>query len=526
MNIPIETISVSANGIHMESAKHAWTPSAIEKRLVSFSFLLGFLFIRWLFFSFVGFGVTLFTIGFILIGHYAVRDLSTYNQKGERIWFGLLFALSMSYSTFYNPVLSPFKNMILICLAAYALLTASGNRVENTVGSWIAYDLIGVIFKMPFSNLTLIFKGLISKGGIKNNRGTQITNILIGILASAFILILTLPLLLAVDSGYFHTVINDILKLNLWSNWDFDYNFVNLILSLPVTAYFYGLFIGLRNYGKWHCVLDENRLLTLDKMRVLPSLSTKIAFVFIIGLYSVFFISQAPYYIGAIKGYLPEGAASYASYARSGFFELVEIVLINLGLLILGFVFIKRQNLLRKDDLFFNLMSKLLSLITLFFIWTAFSKMYLYINVYGMTLRRLMPCIFMVFMAVVFILIILNPSPSKVVYRSIIFGSILLILTANLNLSGMVAAYNAERYIDGSLEDFDFYILRQAGASGISIAMDMSEQMENPVLQKEINLYLLSMNDHLKEYRTTFSDTIMDILARQKLLSVIDDGIL
>ncbi len=54
----------------------------------------------------------------------------------------------------------------------------------------------------------------------------------------------------------------------------------------------------------------------------------------------------------------------------------------------------------RRDSLMLRLLNTTLALMTLLLIATAMSMMFLYIAVYGLSMRRLLPCIFMLFMAV------------------------------------------------------------------------------------------------------------------------------
>jgi hypothetical protein len=48
-----------------------------------------------------------------------------------------------------------------------------------------------------------------------------------------------------------------------------------------------------------------------------------------------------------------------------------------------------------------KILNSLLAVLTLVLIATAFSKMALYIGAYGLSMRRLLPCVFMIFMAVI-----------------------------------------------------------------------------------------------------------------------------
>jgi hypothetical protein len=166
-------------------------------------------------------------------------------------------------------------------------------------------------------------------------------------------------------------------------------------------------------------------------------------------LYVTFILSQLPYFFSAFTGERPEGWLIYSEYARQGFFELCRIAGLNLALLAIADMMCRKK---RHDSKTLKILNIVLALLTLLIIATAFSKMVLYINVYGLTMRRLLPCVFMIFMAVACMaLIALQRWDFSVVRVTLVSASVIFCAFCLSNPDGMVVRYNTGRYLEGRL---------------------------------------------------------------------------
>ena len=131
-----------------------------------------------------------------------------------------------------------------------------------------------------------------------------------------------------------------------------------------------------------------------------------------------------------------------------------------------------------------------IAVITLVLIATAFSKMALYIGVYGLTMRRLMPCVFMVFMAAVFVaLIVLQSRSFSIVRFSLVTGAIMLCALSLSNPDAMVVRYNTDRFLNGSLPDYGTDILYRAGSAGVLPALEVYKVTEDTDLKSQLTIY-------------------------------------
>jgi hypothetical protein len=187
------------------------------------------------------------------------------------------------------------------------------------------------------------------------------------------------------------------------------------------------------------------------------------------------------------------------------------IAAINLALLT---VFNLMSRVPRQECTALKLFNIVLALLTLLLIATAFSKMALYIDAYGLSMLRLIPCVFMVFLAVVFLaVIVLQKWRFSVVRLALTAGAMLLCLFCLVNPDGSVVRYNTDRYLSGTLSDYDTDILYRADAAGVLPALEVWEETSDEALKTELELYLTVQKEHLSETRGTYLYNVESELA-------------
>jgi hypothetical protein len=228
----------------------------------------------------------------------------------------------------------------------------------------------------------------------------------------------------------------------------------------------------------------------------------------------VFIVSQLPYFFSAFAGQRPEGWQIYSEYARSGFFELCQIAAINLTLMTLANLLCKKP---QRESRVLKILNCLLSLLTLLLIATAFSKMALYIGAYGLSIRRLLPCLFMVFLAVVCgAVVALQKRQFSIIRFSVFVGTLMLCALCLLNPDGFVARYNADRYLSGTLASFDVEILYSSGPAGVDPALKVYAQTEDERLKADLKAYIYSQQQESMKPLGKAQDSLQNILVRQK----------
>ena len=103
-------------------------------------------------------------------------------------------------------------------------------------------------------------------------------------------------------------------------------------------------------------------------------------------VYLIYCLSQLTYFISAFQGTLPADC-TFSGYARKGFFECIPLGIINLLLIIVLTLFTKTEESKKKKNFIKGYTSYLVAF-TLFLVISAFSKMWLYISEYGITIMR------------------------------------------------------------------------------------------------------------------------------------------
>jgi len=157
-----------------------------------------------------------------------------------------------------------------------------------------------------------------------------------------------------------------------------------------------------------------------------------------------------------------------------------------------------------------------LAIITLILIATAFSKMSLYIGAYGLTMPRLLPCFFMLFLAIVFGAVVARQRWSFSITRlAVLVGVAMLCFLCVVDPDRMVTRYNADRYLTGTLISFDPTILYRSGPAGVDAALQVYGQTNDLVLQSELRKYLQSEQEAGESLRGTARDNLQTARARQ-----------
>lgn len=475
--------------------KPAFKPTMIDFVFALVVFALGYLFSRRVFFTWQGWGVTLFTALYLLtVTAYLIRKEVFAGNAASWFWLGITMAAGVSYALWENRGFTGIRALFLFCSAVYYVLTASGLAVMGKTGNYLLIDGLNAVILIPFRNFLnqyISFGAL--KRGDKKGKGLAV---FLGILLAVFLLICIIPMLRRADSGGFSVILDYIADV-------FSFNFgivlFYFVFSIPIAAYIYGLVSGAAHKRAADTIKPEGAEKAVAALRFFQPATIHIMLGAVCGLYIVFIACQVPYFFSAFTGRRPEGWLIYAEYARQGFFELCGIAALNLVILTAGNVTSKKR---RADSRLLKAFNIGLAVITLVLIATAFSKMALYINVYGLTMPRLLPCVFMVFMAIVFVaLIALQKWDFSIVRFSLVAGAMILCLLCLTDPDALVVRYNTNRYLRGTLPSYDMEIVRRAGDAGVIPAIEVYERTADVELRNQLSMYL-SVHLEWIDYRT------------------------
>lgn len=437
--------------IEESKAKRVYTKSDIVISIISF--ILGYLFIKWIFTTSLGLGACAFTI--ILIG------VSIFYLFAKKVKITLPSMIFISITAIFSSVfvLSAnhfIKGLVMIYVifsSVYWFYYTCNKHDESIINDMFIFYFIKSILIMPFSCCFYIYDAFSRMFKI-NKPKKNLLYIILGILCTIIPSLIIINLLMDADM-MFNNIIQNIGRIKFFNLGDFRIELLYLIISLPVAMYIFGiLYSNTENMYPEILSRDANNNI-INKLKFTPELIVYTAVTPICLIYVLFFFSQSAYFMSAFSNIIPAGY-SYAEYARQGFFELCSVVIINACIIIFIAVITKskRPNILKTYII-------TISIFTLMLIATALSKMIMYINNYGLTLKRVYSSWFMILLACIFILLIVKQFAKKMNFFLIAFIIFIILFSVLIfcDIDAVIAQYNIENYLNGNLEELDFDML-------------------------------------------------------------------
>ena len=169
-------------------------------------------------------------------------------------------------------------------------------------------------------------------------------------------------------------------------------------------------------------------------------------------VYIIFVAIQLAFLFGGKETAAMSGG--YAEYARSGFFQLVAVTVINLGAVLIAASVSRPEG---GAGIALRGLSVLLLALTAVILASAAYRMGLYVSAYGMSFLRALT-----FWGMAVIALLMIAAAVKVFRREFRFWPVLLSVVLVMwlafsyaNIDARVAEYNVDRYLDGSLEEVD-----------------------------------------------------------------------
>lgn len=157
---------------------------------------------------------------------------------------------------------------------------------------------------------------------------------------------------------------------------------------------------------------------------------------------------------------------TYAEYARSGFFQLCAVAVINLAVISVIMFFAKKneRKVLRVFVVVFCVLTHCL-------IVTALSKMLLYIDMYGMTPKRIETSVFMVYLFIMFAVLIVKQFKTNISFTKIGYclAAVVLIAMSFIPVDRFIAQYNIDHYRSGDISWMGYYAMFDLDTSAIPV---------------------------------------------------------
>lgn len=395
---------------------------------------------------------------------------------GFTLSYLVLFALIVSYlgKENFQPKLYPLTCGVLSVVAS-VVFSIYRDSLVNFV---LFFSIIGLLSifvsgcwdmnKYPFESYRFVFGvfetallnpiryisdmfGAFKSRAKNRTKGKKSFQIIIGCVIALPIILIVVTNLLKADAA-FENVFNTLFgRINSWDG------FVNLLYCLPgvlVSPLVFSFAFNVKKrIGKTH-VYDK--IIDGNQSRRVPPTVVNTVLVILSFCYIVYLFSQLGYFFNAFYGLMPDGYHfTTAEYARRGFFEMTIIVVINLALVGCSGIFTKIETpympkLTKSLCTFINAFSMVL-------IATSFSKMYLYMNLYGLTRKRVLTVVAMTIFALITIFVTIKIYVPKFRYMEyiVIFCTVFGLGVAYADIDTQISRYNYNAYISGKIKDID-----------------------------------------------------------------------
>lgn len=379
----------------------------------------------------------LFTMAYAaaVLGYFCLKKVRI--AKFSWFWLGALLSLGLSFSLFRNASLLGFDTLILHGLAVYWPICAAGVLLRGGTSSLLPFDLVNGFFVLPFGNFVAQVRCLF--GGWKRKRvpgsGKRVLNVLLGVVLLFVLLMMVVPLLYQADAAFENALAS---LAELVGRIDFELD-IFLLLALPVGAYLFGLAYGCANQRHSGHIHPESLTELGEDARIIPNEALYIALGGICAVYVLFIVLQFAELFSAFSGRLA-GNAGYSEFAREGFFELCRVAAIN-GFALLGANLFAKKG--RADCRVLRLFNAAMAALTLLILASAARKMLLYIQVYGLTPKRVLTMAFMAVLSVLFGgIVVWQKKDFNLIRLAVAFAAVLFCILALCDLDALILAYN------------------------------------------------------------------------------------
>ena len=344
----------------------------------------------------------------------------------------------------------------------------------------------------------------------EKNKNTSFRKILKAILISLPLVIIVLVLLSVADK-MFASIFKDIfVKLKDLINLETIYKLYGRIVIITLlTMYFMSFTLKIVHDG-----IRGNKE-TKAKLKIEGvTVSTTLTLLNII--YLVFAAVQVIHIIDYSK---INSTFDYAGYARTGFFELMTVSLINF--LVILITKNNKKEITKTTGKYIKIMNILLALFTVVILITSIMKIQMYEDQYGYTFLRIM-----VYMIQITELMLIIPTLVYIVkdkfklsrwYLTIIVAMYLVVNF--MNIDNIIAKGNVDRYFlgKGLEKKIDFYYLKRTSTDAIPEIIRLLNSNDKE-LRINVNNYLYEEYEKLKEKDVTFQNfNISEIRAKKQL---------
>lgn len=382
-----------------------------------------------------------------------------------------------------------FSFFIVVSLfALFGTLLTDNQRFDagtfRTIG-----DLAMTVFVYPFRYIGTSLAVMFGRPADAPPRKRRTLMIVLGLLCAVPALLILIPLMIRSN-----TVFEDVLKNVAEQLWTILGRVILGALIFPLL--FSLLFAWKKRLPKpqtVHAAPGESEG-WWDPVIVQSFLSVLVA------VHLLYLAAQVAWVIMAPSSWLTENVADTA---RRGFFEMCGITAVDLLLLFLAVLTVKKKE--GKVPVFTKVLSLLLCLLSIGVIGNALFNLYLYIRTFGLTRPRVLAGCLIVFLLLVFLAAIIWLFARKFPYMKMVvvcFFAVWLAVSF-CDVDTAVARYNVEAYQTGRLETVDVQTLSDLSDGAVPYLFALLDdadpavaaQAHNALVQHYFDHYLVIMDE-------------------------------
>lgn len=394
-----------------------------------------------------GIGVTAFVFAFFA-AVFVILGKRAFQSRPGLLFMAAALALALSCGIHAHTGLMILNCFLILAVSAAAAFQLSGHAAYSWRDVKLLPETIALSFRALFSRLGRPFQAL---GLLKKNKNSGLGAVLLGLLIAIPVLAVVLSLLISADAVFenlFDSLARNLSELYLGNSlWKLCRI---LVLALLVCS---GLhFIAAPTPELSEKEPPESRLSALPFLAVTLLLDL---------VYILFVAIQFTHLFGGREAAAMAGG--WAEYARTGFFQLVAVALINLCVCLLP---AGEARFASRGGKVLRMADAVMIVLSFVILASAWWRMHLYIRAFGLSVLRILTLWGMIVIAV-----LLCAAAWKLWRPKFRFFQVLLAFALStwclfslLGPSRLVADYNVDAYLDGKLSSVDISYLSSPDA--------------------------------------------------------------
>ncbi|MBQ2676965.1 MAG: DUF4173 domain-containing protein [Clostridia bacterium] len=356
---------------------------------------------------------------------------------------------------------------MVICTAVYFIGFCNTARFWSG-GYLLLADVARTVVVVPFANIAKMFRSLFGNENPNVKKLKGFYKVGIGLLVAIPALIVIVPLLISSDAAFEGFIDR------------FFSNTGELIAQMFLGSIIAPIIISLLFALKKDLDKPESDTPASVNLHIVDSAIIN-TFLTVISLcYLTYLFTQLAYFFNAFSGLLPENY-TVTQYARRGFFEMCTIAVINMIIIFASLVLLKRKE--NKTSVVTKILCCFIILFTMVIISTSFSKMYLYMETYGLTRLRVLTSCFMVVLFILFILALIRIFATKFPYMKVALavGFSAIIIVGFADVDRVVSKYDVEQYKAGALPELDIGVFEDMSDSCVPYLIELMNYDDGPL---------------------------------------------